>query len=146
MFSKLAAFFKGFFHNVAADPASSVKGVVQLGAAAAVGYGMATGIVPIPVGAPMAASFATSGIHALGTNSATGVEAPAALKTEAAIETVTGLVPNVLSVVDQVSAIKAEADAGQKKIDIYQAVATALAQIVPPPAPVAQVAAPIAGS
>ena len=133
MWSKIGAFFKGFFGNVAADPVSSLKGVVQLAASGAACYGMATGVVPVNVGAPMAASFAASGIHALGTNSQTGVESAGAAKTEALINQAAAAAPVALSVVDQVAAIKAEADAGQKKIETYQAIASALAAIVPAP-------------
>jgi hypothetical protein len=135
MWAKIKAFFGGFFGNVAADPVSTIKGVVQLASAAAVGYGMSTGAVPIAVGAPMAASLAASGVHSLGTNTTTGVEAPAAVKTEAAIQTVTAFAPTALSVVDQVAAIKSAADDGQKKIDTYTAILSALASVLPPPTP-----------
>jgi len=131
MFAKFIAFFTGFFGNVKADPMSSAKGLVQLASAGAVGYGMATGIVPINVGAPMAAGFAASGIHALGTNTATGVEAPAAIKAEAAITQAAALTPTVLSVVDQINAIKAEADEGQKKVDTYQTIMGILTAAAP---------------
>lgn len=135
MFAKILSFFTSFFTNVKADPVSSAKGVVQLASAGAVGYGMATGIVPINVGAPMAASFAASGIHALGTNSATGVEAPAAVKAEAAIDLAAALTPSVLSVVDQINAIKAQADEGQQKVDAYQTVLAVLTAAAPPTRP-----------
>ena len=138
MWAKIKAFFCGFFGNVAADPVSSIKGVVQLAAAGATCYGMATGAVPIAAGAPLAASFAASGVHALGTNTATGVETPVAIKTEAAIQAVTAFVPVALSVVDQVAKIKAEADDGQKKIDTFQAITAALAQVLPAPPQAAQ--------
>jgi hypothetical protein len=132
MWGKFAAFFKGFFGNAKADPVNTVKGVVQLAAAGAAVYGMATGIVPVPIGAPVAASFATSGLHAIGTNTVTGVTQPEAVKASADIQTVAALVPTGLSVVDQIKSIKAEADAGQKKIDTYQAVTAALAAMAPP--------------
>lgn len=132
MFASLGLFFKNFFTNVKADPASSAKGLVQLAAAGAACYGMATGMVPINVGAPMAASFAASGVHALGTNTATGVESAPAVKLEATIDQAATLTPTVLSVIDQVNAIKTQADEGQKKIDTYQAVIGALAAVVPP--------------
>jgi len=135
MFSKIFAFFTSFFTNVKADPMSSAKGLVQLASAGAVGYGMATGIVPVNVGAPMAASFAASGIHALGTNNTTGVEAPAAVKAEAAITQAAALTPTVLSVVDQIKAIKAEADEGQQKVDAYQTVLAVLTAVAPPKPP-----------
>lgn len=132
MLGKIIAFFTGFFGNVKADPVSSAKGAVQLAAAGATAYGMATGVVPINVGAPMAASFAVSGVHALGTNSATGVELPAAAKAEAILAAAPGATTTVLSVVDQVAALKAEADDAQKKIEAFQAIEFEIAKVLPP--------------
>ena len=126
MWAKIKAFFGGFFGNVAADPVSTVAG-----AAMVAGGAYAICVAPTPATIGLAAPLIVKGIHSLGTNTATGVEQPAAIKTEAAIQTVQALAPTALSVVDQVAAIKAEAEAGQKKIDTYTAITAALAAIVP---------------
>jgi hypothetical protein len=136
MWAKIKAFFGGFFGNVAADPMSTAKGLVTIAGAAGVGYLAATGAIPIPTAVAVAGPMVVSGVHALGTNTVTGVEAPAAVKTEAAIQTVQAFAPTALSVVDQVAAIKSAADEGQKKIDTYTAILSALASVLPPSPPV----------
>jgi hypothetical protein len=128
--SAFGAFFKNFFHNVAADPVSTTKGLVQLASAAGVGYGMAMGVIPLNIGVPMCASFATSGVHALGTNTATGTTDATAPKVEAIIQTAAAATPVALGLVDQVAAMKKEADNGQSKIDQYQAIAAAIGPIL----------------
>lgn len=134
MWGKIVRFFKGFFGNVKVDPMSSLKGVVELAAAGATCYGMATGVVPTnAMSMGFASSSTVAGIHALGTNNTTSIESPVVAK----MEQVVGLAANVagatLSVVDRVTAMKAEADEGQRKVDTYNAVTQALAAIVPPP-------------
>jgi len=132
MFKKLAAFFKGFFGNVKADPVSTTKGVVQLAAAGATAYGMATGTVPVTeLTTGFVAATAASGIHALGTNTATGVTQPEAVKAAEAITTAAAMVPTVTGIVDQVTAMKAAADDGQAKVEAFQAVSQALQQVIP---------------
>ncbi len=64
-----ASFFRNFGHNFKADPASSLKGIVSLAAAGATAYGMVTGKVPVnELSLGAASAMATSGIHALGSD------------------------------------------------------------------------------
>lgn len=133
MWAKIKSFFSNFFGNVKADPMSSLKGAAQLAAAGATCYGMATGVVPMaPTAIGTAAAFTASGIHALGTNTTTGIESPEAVKAEAAVQTAASLAPVGLSVVDQIAAMKKDADDGQQKIDQFAAVTSALATVMPP--------------
>lgn len=132
MFNKFLAFLTGFLHNVVADPVSSGKGLVSLAAAAGLGYAMATGGLPPVIGIPLMSKAVSDGVHALGTNNLTGVEAPAAVKIEAGVATAAGLAPVVLSLADQVAAMKLEASAGQSKVDAYAALAESLAGVLPP--------------
>ncbi|NVO00017.1 MAG: hypothetical protein HXX17_11880 [Geobacteraceae bacterium] len=87
--SKFASFFKNFFRNIAADPVSSVKGVLALAASGATVYGMTTGAVPVNAASIGAAStFAANGLHALGTGPVTDkaadvIQSAAALSTSA---------------------------------------------------------------
>lgn len=129
MWAKIGSFFKNFFSNAKSDPVSTLKGIGELAAAGGVCYGMATGVLPVSVGAPMASGLAGAGIHAIGTDSTTGKIQPTAEKTEALVQVVGALAP---SVVDQVVAIKAESDKGQRAVDTYRAVQEALGQIIPP--------------
>lgn len=133
MFKAIAAFFSSFFGNVKADPVSSLKGAVQLATAGAAAYGMATGAVPVNSATILAvSSFAASGIHGLGTNTATGVEMPAAKESEKTVMGAAILAPVALSLADQVAAVKQTADAGQQAT----AILAALAQVLPPVAPI----------
>jgi hypothetical protein len=60
-------FFRNFFANLKADPVSTGKGAVYLAAAAGIGYGMATGAIPVnELSLGTAGSLATGGVHALG--------------------------------------------------------------------------------
>lgn len=120
MWSKMGSFFKGFFHNVASDPVSSLKGVVSLAAAAGAGYAMSTGKLPIGLGGPMAASFAANGFHALGTDSLTP------------IITIAGqLAPEAMSITDHVKAIQAQAGTAQAVIAAVTDAQAVLAQMAP---------------
>ncbi len=133
MWAKIKAFFSGFFGNATADPVNTIKGVVQLAAAGATCYGMTTGAVPVsPVTIGMASTFAVSGLHSIGTDTTPTVGIPGPIKAEVAVIQAAQVATTGLSVVDQIAAIKAAADDGQKKIDTYQAIAAALAAIVPP--------------
>ena len=134
MWSKIKSFFSSFFHNVAADPVGSAKGIVQLGAAGAACYGMATGVVPVEVGAPMAASFAASGLHALGTDTATGATAPAITQTEQIIQTAAAAVPQALTIVDHYKAIQEQTGQAQAVLAAATEAATALTAITQTPA------------
>lgn len=134
--AKFTDFFKNFFSNVKADPVSSAKGLLQLAAGGAAVYGMATGTVPVnTITTGFAATAIGSGIHALGTNSTTGVEIPAAIKAEESLHAAMLAVPMALSVIDQVAAIKKDAEAGQAAVQTYLNIAAAVAQMLPPAEP-----------
>jgi len=123
---KIGAFFKNFGKNVKADPVSSLKGVAQLAAGGMACYGMATGAVPINVGAPMAAGLVTSGIHALGTDSTTGQLAPAADAATQVVQIAAAETPTVMTAVESYKQLAAEASAAKEKLDQFQAVSMAL--------------------
>lgn len=138
MFTKIAAFFRNFFVNAAADPVSTGKGAVQLAAAGATAYAMATGKLPVnevSVGFVTAAS--ASGLHAIGSNTAatkveqTGQEITATVQ---AFESQAAMVSNLYQ------SIHKEVTSAQAAITAAQSGAADLAAIVPPPA-----AAPEAG-
>jgi len=135
---KIGSFFTNFFTNVKADPVSSVKGLVQLAIAGGTCYGMATGAVPIAIGAGIAGSAASSGILSLGTNNTTGVVAPVAQKAANLVNEAAAVAPTATNVVDQMAAIKKAADDGQKSIDTFQQVSAAIAQLAPALAQVQQ--------
>jgi hypothetical protein len=119
MWSKLGSFFSSFFKNIAADPASSIKGIAQLAAGGATCFGMATGTVPINVGAGIAAGFVTSGLHSLGTDSLTP-----------AINVAATLAPQALTIADHYNAIKSQTGQAQA---VLAAAAEAATILSPPP-------------
>jgi hypothetical protein len=121
MFSKFFAFFKGFFGNVAADPVSTVAGAAMVAGGA---YAIYT--APTPATIAMAGPLIAKGIHSMGTNTATGVEQPEAVKAEAVITQAAALVPVGMGIADQVAAIKATADKGQEATAILAAITQAL--------------------
>lgn len=126
MFKKIGEFIKSFFRNIAADPVSSLKGVVALAGAGATCYGMATGTVPInslSIGA--ASSLATSGLHALGTD-ATGTTAPAVLQAEELVQSAAALTPTALTVSDHFQEIKKQAGAAQATLAVVSELSEAL--------------------
>jgi hypothetical protein len=139
MWSKIKGFFGSFFHNIVADPASSAKGVVQLAAAGAACYGMATGVVPINVGAPMAASFAASGVHALGTDTS-GSTAPAAAKVEQLIQEAAVIAPQAMTINDHYQAIQQQTGQAQAVLAAATEAATALSAMTATPVPASVVA------
>ena len=148
MWGKIGTFFSSFFKNIAADPVSSLKGVVSLAGAAATCYGMATGAVPVnelSIGA--ASALATNGIHALGTNNITGQTAPAATKLEAAVQTAGALTPTALSISDHYQAISQEAGKAQATLSALSEISAALSAlgVTPalPAAPQLAAAAPV---
>ena len=123
MWSKICSFFGSFFHNVASDPMSTVKGVVQLAAAGATCYGMATGIVPInTVSTGFAASAAVGGLHAMGSDNVTVVNA---------IATASQMTPAVMTITDHVKAIQAQAGSAQAVMAAVADAQSLLAQVAP---------------
>lgn len=137
MFSKIGSWFKSFFGNIAADPVSSLKGIVSLAAAGATCYGMATGTVPInqlSIGA--ASALTTHGLHALGTDATTG-------KTDAVIDAAiqaaqmaASAAPTVMTITDHYNAIKDQT--GQAQAILAAATEAAAALSAATSAPVAQ--------
>lgn len=156
MWSKIKAFFSGFFHNAASDPVNTAKGIVQIAAAAGTVYAISTGALPVQAGVPLASALAVSGLHAVGTDTTTGVTAPAEQKAIDTITAVSAAAPAALSLVDQVKVLKSQADAAQGdiqtaqgKILAYTQLATMVAAAMPappnaPPIPAAVAAAPAA--
>ncbi len=135
MWGKIGTFFSSFFKNIAADPVSSLKGVVSLAGAAATCYGMATGAVPVnelSIGA--ASALTTNGIHALGTNNITGQTAPAATKLEEAVQTAGALTPTALSISDHYQAISQEAGKAQATLSALSDMSAALSAFGSAPA------------
>ena len=135
MWGKIGTFFSSFFKNIAADPVSSLKGVVSLAGAAATCYGMATGAVPVnelSIGADSA--LTTNGIHALGTNNITGQTAPAATKLEEAVQTAGALTPTALSISDHYQAISQEAGKAQATLSALSDMSAALSAFGSAPA------------
>ena len=135
MWGKIGTFFSSFFKNIAADPVSSLKGVVSLAGAAATSYGMATGAVPVnelSIGA--ASALTTNGIHALGTNNITGQTAPAATKLEEAVQTAGALTPTALSISDHYQAISQEAGKAQATLSALSDMSAALSAFGSAPA------------
>lgn len=123
MWAKIGAFFKSFFHNIAADPVSSIKGVAQLAAGGAACYGMATGTVPVNIGAPIAAGFVSGGLHALGTDSLIP-----------SINIAAAVTPQALTVADHYNEIKAQAGQAQAVLAAVNEGVGILAAIAPPEA------------
>lgn len=135
--SSIGNFFSNFFSNAKADPTSTIVGVGKLAAAAGTCYGMANGTVTInALSIGTASSLVASGIHNMGTNNNTGVTAPAASAIEQSMAVVAQVAPVAMSVVDQLSTMKAEAAAGQQKVDMFIAVTQAIASVVPSTPPV----------
>jgi hypothetical protein len=145
MFAKFASFFTNFFCNFTADPVSSAKGVALLTCAAGTCYGMATGKVPLNIGIPTASGFAVSGVHALGTNTTTGVECSTAAKIEQLIGQAAALTPPALTITDHYNAIKDQAGQAQAILSAAADAANALSALSPltPGAPLINVLAPL---
>jgi len=124
-------FFTNFFKNAAADPTSTMVGISKLSSAAAICYGMSNGAVPVnalSIGA--AASMVAGGVHNIGTNTSGVTSAPASA-VESAMAVVTQAAPVAMSVVDQLAAMKTAASNGQKQVDLFNAVTTAIATVIP---------------
>jgi ABC-type uncharacterized transport system permease subunit len=122
---KIGEFVRNFFKNISADPVSTMKGFAQIAGGCSAIYGMVTGSVEVnslSVGA--ACALIASGIHALGTNVLNNVDTRSI---ENVVNTVAVVAPTI---VEQVAAMKADAEAGQKKIDAFQAVSNALNEVV----------------
>lgn len=131
--SKFSSFFSNFGKNVKADPLSSIKGLVSLVAAGAVGYGMATGKVPVnQLSLGTISALATSGVHALGTGPA-GSD-PAATAVISTLETVTAIAPATLTIADHYEEIRKESDKATAVLAAATEVLTALSQQAPVPA------------
>lgn len=115
MFTKIAAFFRSFFTNAKSDPVSTSKGIVQLAAAGATAYGMATGKVPVN---EMTVGFATattaSGLHAIGSDTAAAA-----------------VVNTAQSVAERYQTIKADVATAQAVIDAASNGVAELAEVVP---------------
>lgn len=122
------SFFTNFFKNFKADPASSLKGAVQVAAAGAVGYATATGKLPMTAGVPLVSSLLTSGVHAMGSNTAQITALDPVMRISEGL-------PQVLSIAEQIAAFKKQAESGQKSVDTYMQIVAAVAPVIMPTQP-----------
>ena len=109
---------------------TTLAGLGALIGAAALGYGMSTGVVPVN-----AQTIATTGgLAAAGLGNVLGKDAGS--KASAAVTTVTEqaqtVVPSAITMADQLHAMKKDANDAQGKIDQYNAITMMLAQIAAP--------------
>lgn len=133
MFAKIAAFFRSFFTNAAADPVSTGKGLVQLATAGGVAYSLATGkLAPDATNVGFVTAATASGLHAIGSNTAavkveqTGQEISATIQT---VESQAAQISNLYQTLHQ------EVTNAQEAIAAAQTGAANLAAIVPSVAP-----------
>ncbi|NVO07833.1 MAG: hypothetical protein HXX19_18770 [Rhodoferax sp.] len=125
--SKFVSFFRNFFRNIAADPVSSAKGVVAIAAAGATVYGMTTGVVPVNAASIGAVgTFATNGIHALGTG-------PVTDQATAAIQSAVAIAPQALTVADHYEEIRKQAGNAQAILSAVNEGAAVLGALQTPP-------------
>lgn len=117
---KVFAWIKSLFDH----PKTTVAGIGALAGAAAIGYGMYTGAVPIN-----AQSVATAG--GLASAGLAGIAGKDAVATQA-VEAAAAAAPEALTLIDQYKSMQAEAQDAQAKLDTFATVTQAIAQALPP--------------
>lgn len=115
MFAKIAAFFRSFFTNAAADPVSTGKGLIQLATAGGVAYSLATGkLAPDATNVGYITAATASGLHAIGSNNAAAA-----------------VVNTAQSVAERYQSIKADVATAQAVINAASNGVVELAEVVP---------------
>jgi hypothetical protein len=129
----MLSFLKNFGANIKADPASTVKGLAWLAAAAASVYGMTKGVIPVNSASISAVgAMATSGLHGLGSGPNRDL-APGEAMLTGTVETAAAVLPAALTVADHYEAIRKEADKTTATLSAVQDLLAGLQALTPQP-------------